>query len=320
MAHIYIYSPAGAVRDKAGFKRGVKRLTSQGHQIEIDKDALTSHERFAGDDATRLRAIARAACSGADLTLITRGGYGLTRLLPQINYKQIAKSIENGTHWMGYSDFTAFQAALFAKMGTATISGASLIADFGVDTSKGEVDDITEACFNDVLLGQNEGAGWVMPKRTQTDRALCKQYAMKPLSIKASSKNSAVLWGGNLSVLTSLIGTPYMPQVKGGVLWFEDTGETPFRIERMLTTWLHAGILAQQKAIVLGQFTESKLYPHDKGFSMATVTAWLRSQLKIPVLTRLPFGHVPTKVMLPFGKPVRLLCDGGDAMLLWDEL
>jgi muramoyltetrapeptide carboxypeptidase len=88
----------------------------------------------------------------------------------------------------------------------------------------------------------------------------------------------------------------------------------------MLTTWLHAGILAQQKAIVLGQFTESKLYPHDKGFSMATVTAWLRSQLKIPVLTGLPFGHVPTKVMLPFGKPVRLLCDGGDAMLLWDEL
>ena len=320
MAHIYIYSPAGAVRDKAGFKRGVKRLTSQGHQIEIDKDALTSHERFAGDDATRLQAIARAASSGADLTLITRGGYGLTRLLPQMNYKQIAKSIENGTHWMGYSDFTAFQAALFAKTGAATISGASLIADFGADTSKAEVDDITEACFDDVLLGQNEGAGWVMPKRTQADRALCEQYAAKPLSIKASSKNSAVLWGGNLSVLTSLVGTPYMPPIKGGVLWFEDTGESPFRIERMLTTWLHAGILAQQKAIVLGQFTESKLYPHDKGFGMATVTARLRSRLKIPVLTGLPFGHVPTKVMLPFGKPVRLLCDGGDAMLLWDEL
>jgi muramoyltetrapeptide carboxypeptidase len=315
MAHIYIYSPAGAVRDKAGFKRGVKRLTSQGHQVEIDKDALTSHERFAGDDATRLQAISRAASSGADLTLITRGGYGLTRILPQVNYKQIAKSTDSGTHWMGYSDFTAFQAALFAKTGTATVSGASLIADFGVNTSKGEVDDITEACFDDVLLGQNEGAGWMLPKRSLADRALCAQYALKPLSIKASS-----LWGGNLSVLTSLIGTPYMPQIKGGVLWFEDTGETPFRIERMLTTWLHAGILAQQKAIVLGQFTESKLYPHDKGFSMATVTAWLRSQLKIPVLTGLPFGHVPTKVMLPFGAPVRLLCDGGDAMLLWDEL
>ncbi len=207
MAHIYIYSPAGAVRDKAGFKRGIKRLESQGHQVEVDKDALASHERFAGDDATRLQAISRAASSGADLTLITRGGYGLTRILPQINYKQIAKSIASRTHWMGYSDFTAFQAALFAKMGVdagvATISGASLIADFGVDTSKGIVDDITEACFDDVLLGQNEGAGWALPKRTQADRALCAQYALKPLSIKDST-----LWGGNLSVLTSLSATP----------------------------------------------------------------------------------------------------------------
>ncbi len=318
MAHIYIYSPAGAVRDKAGFKRGVKRLESQGHQVEIDKDALTSHERFAGDDSVRLQAISRAASSGADLTLITRGGYGLTRILPQINYKPIAKSIASGTRWMGYSDFTAFQAALFVKTGATTISGASLVADFGVDTSKGaniEVDDITEACFDDVLLGQNEGVGWMLPKRSLADRALCEQYAAKPLSIKASS-----LWGGNLSVLTSLMGTPYMPQIKGGVLWFEDTGESPFRIERMLTTWHHAGILAQQKAIVLGQFTEGKLYPHDRGFNMASVVARLRNQLKIPVLTGLPFGHVPTKVMLPFGAPVRLLCDGSDAILLWDEL
>ena len=320
MAHLYIYSPAGAVRDKAGFKRGIKRLTSQGNQVEIDKDALTSFERFAGDDQTRLQAIARAASSGADLVLITRGGYGFTRILPQINYKQVAKSIESGTRWMGYSDFTAFQAALFAKTGASTISGASLIADFGVDTSKCEVDDITEACFDDVLLGQNEGAGWMLPKRSQADRALCEQYGLKPISIKASS-----LWGGNLSVLTSLIGTPYMPQIKAGVLWFEDTGESPFRIERMLTTWLHAGILTQQKAIVLGQFTDSKLYPHDRGFTMAGVVARLRLQLsmlklKIPVLTGLPFGHVPTKVMLPFGRSVRLLCDGSDAMLLWDEL
>jgi muramoyltetrapeptide carboxypeptidase len=320
MAHIYIYSPSGAVRDKAGFKRGVARLQSQGHEVEIDKDALTSFERFAGDDATRLQAITRAAASGADLTLISRGGYGITRLLSQLPFKQIAKSIERGTHWMGYSDFTAFQAALFVKTGAVSISGASLIADFGVDTTKSEVDDITEACFDDVVLGQNEGAGWMLPKRSLADRALCEHYAAKPLSIKASS-----MWGGNLSVLTSLIGTPYLPPVQGGVLWLEDTGESPFRIERMLTQWLHAGILQQQKAIVLGQFTESKLYPHDKGFNMHTVVARLRAQLfasklKTPVLTGLPFGHVPTKVMLPFGAPVRLLCDGADAMLLWDEL
>lgn len=310
MAHIYIYSPAGAVRDKAGFKRGIQCLQALGYAVEIDPDALSSSERFAGDDATRLKSMDRAAASKADLTLITRGGYGLTRLLPQINYKLIAQSVERGTRWMGYSDFSAFQAALFQVTGAPSVSGAALVPDFGQAP-----DEIMQACFEDVLAGQNEGAGWSIPKRSLADKAAVQSYRLKPLAIKGS-----ILWGGNLSVLSSLVGTPYLPSVTGGVLWFEDTGEPPYCIERMLTTWLHAGILAKQKALVLGQFTESKLYPHDRGFNLAAVVARLRSTLKIPVLTGMPFGHIPTKVMLPFGKPVRLLCDGADAMLLWDNL
>jgi muramoyltetrapeptide carboxypeptidase LdcA involved in peptidoglycan recycling len=78
--NIYIYSPSGAVRDKAAFKRGVARLKALGHTVEIDADALKSHMRFAGEDATRIAAIHRAAASEADVALITRGGYGLTRL------------------------------------------------------------------------------------------------------------------------------------------------------------------------------------------------------------------------------------------------
>ncbi len=79
--HIYIYSPSGAVRDKAAFKRGIARLKTLGHEVEVDQDALASHMRFAGDDETRLAAIHRAAASGADVALISRGGYGLTRIL-----------------------------------------------------------------------------------------------------------------------------------------------------------------------------------------------------------------------------------------------
>ena len=84
MSNIYIYSPASAVRDKAAFRRGVKRLKALGHEVEIDADALRAHMRFAGDDATRLAAIGRAAASGADVALISRGGYGLTRILPEL--------------------------------------------------------------------------------------------------------------------------------------------------------------------------------------------------------------------------------------------
>ena len=89
------------------------------------------------------------------------------------------------------------------------------------------------------------------------------------------------------------------------------------RVERMLTQWLNAGILARQKAVVLGQFTNYKLSPHDRGYTLQTVVERLRSQLKIPVLTGLPFGHVPTKVLLPFGAKVALAVEGRDAFVLW---
>ena len=108
MAHIYIFSPSSAVRDKSAFRRGVKRLQAQGHQVELDEAALASHMRFAGDDATRIAAISRAAASGADVALISRGGYGLTRILPALPYKQIAKAIDGGMQFVGLSDFTAF--------------------------------------------------------------------------------------------------------------------------------------------------------------------------------------------------------------------
>jgi muramoyltetrapeptide carboxypeptidase len=85
----------------------------------------------------------------------------------------------------------------------------------------------------------------------------------------------------------------------------------------MLTQLLHAGILAQQKAIVLGQFTQYNLTPHDQGFHMQSVVNWLRVHTKVPVLTDLPFGHVFTKVCLPVGQRVSLLVENRDALLLW---
>lgn len=128
---------------------------------------------------------------------------------------------------------------------------------------------------------------------------------------------TARLWGGNLTVLSSLVGTPYLPQVPGGILFIEDVNEHPYRIERMLTQLLHAGVLAQQKAVLLGQFTNYQLAPHDKGYKLQTVVDWLRSKITAPVLTNLPYGHVATKVMLPVGAQVELSVQGRDALLYW---
>jgi len=305
--HIYIYSPSSAVRDKAAFKRGIARLKALGHEVEVDVDALASHTRFAGDDDMRLAAIHRAAASGADVALISRGGYGLSRILPGIRYKAVAKAIAGGMRFVGVSDFTAFQMALLAKTGATSWAGPSLGADFGV---VGEPDDIMEACFDDLLTGHGEGTGWRMNK--EKPNATTGKPAVPNVYVK-----SATLWGGNLAVLASLVGTPYLPAIKGGVLFIEDVHEHPYRIERMLTQLLHAGVLAQQKAVVLGQFTNFKLAPHDKGYKLQSVVDWLRTQIKAPVLTNLPFGHVETKVLLPVGATVSLSVEERDALIYW---
>ena len=314
--HIYIYSPSSAVRDKASFKRGVKRLQTLGYEVEIDEAALSKYQRFAGDDVTRLAAIHRAAASGADIALISRGGYGLTRILPAINYKAVAKAIDKGTRFVGLSDFTAFQLAVLAKTGTVTWAGPALGEDFGTAALP---DDIMEACFDDLITGQGEGTGWQLPKMKPLDatdsiaRGPGKVFPDGDFSIK-----DAPLWGGNLAVLVSLIGTPYCPVIKGGILFIEDVGEHPYRVERMVTHLLHAGVLAQQKAIAFGQFSNYKLVPgYDSGFNMAGVVARLQSQVKARILTGLPFGHVATKVLLPVGASTTLAVEGRDAFLLW---
>lgn len=299
MSHIYVYSPSSAVRDRAAIRRGVARLRALGHEVEIDPNALTSHMRFAGDDATRLTAIHRAAASGADIALITRGGYGLTRLLPDIRYKAVAKAIDRGLRFVGLSDFTAFQNALMAQTGAVSWSGPALGEDFGVE---GEPDEIMLACFDDLVGGAGEGTGWRLPASEARERAF---------------KAQGPLWGGNLSVLVSLVGTPWLPQVEGGILFLEDVNEHPYRVERMLTQLLHAGILGRQKAILMGGFTNYKPVPHDKGYKLQTAVDWLRARVKAPVLTGLPFGHVATKVCLPVGQTVDLLVQGRDAMVLW---
>lgn len=295
--HIYIYSPAGAVRDKASFRRGLKRLQAQGHAVEVDEAALASHQRFAGDDATRLAALSRAARSGADVALISRGGYGITRLLPALKIKELRAAVERGTRFVGLSDFTALQCALLAATGSISWAGPALGEDFGCEDPP---DEIMQACFDDLLSGQGEGTGWHLPVSEAGDWAA-----------------RGTLWGGNLSLLAALTGTPYLPAVKGGILFIEDVNEHPYRVERNLTQLLHAGVLGQQKAIVFGQFSNYRLVPHDKGFKLASVVSWLRTQVKARVLTGLPFGHVRTKVLLPVGASCELVTQGREALLLW---
>jgi muramoyltetrapeptide carboxypeptidase len=249
------------VRDKAAFRRGVKRLQALGHEVEVDRDALAVHTRFAGDDATRIAAIARAAASGADVALISRGGYGLTRILPGIDS---AVARHRGRHgFVGISGSRLSSAA--GPKPRRHLGRPRAGPDFGMPVGRHHGSPLRR------LAPATARALAGMPKERRAAGA-------PEVPLPEFEVTSSTLWGGNLAVLCALVGTPYFPQVDGGILFVEDVNEHPYRVERMLTQLLHAGVLARQKALVLGQFSNYRLAPHDKGFKLQTVVDWLRSQ------------------------------------------
>jgi len=113
-------------------------------------------------------------------------------------------------------------------------------------------------------------------------------------------------WGGNLATLVALAGTPYLPDIRDGLLFLEDDAETPYRVDRMLFQLLHAGVLGRQRAILLGAFTSVPPDTADPGYTLDRVVAGLRARTGIPVFTGLPSGHIPGQNALPVGGRGRL--------------
>jgi muramoyltetrapeptide carboxypeptidase len=120
-------------------------------------------------------------------------------------------------------------------------------------------------------------------------------------------------------MITALIGTPFMPKIKKGILFIEDVGEHPYRIERMLLQLAQAGILSKQKALLLGGFTDYRLAEHDRGYDLQAAIRFIKQSVGIPVITGLPFGHTPMKATLPVGAKVGVATEDGLAHIVFDE-
>jgi muramoyltetrapeptide carboxypeptidase len=294
-----LFTPAGVLKQAAPLRRAAKRLSALGFEVTVDASALAKHQRFGGDDDTRLAALHRVADTAPSVALATRGGYGLTRLLDRIDWPLLARSVERGTRWVGHSDMTALQLGLLAHTGASSWAGPLALDHFGRTEEEGGVDDITEACFTEAMHGELEAVGF----RTAAGHD--------------GFEARGVLWGGNLTVLCSLLGTPHWPKVRGGILFLEDVNEHPYRVERMLLQLHQAGILGAQKAIVLGSFSGWRKSPLDRGYTLKTAIEHLRSVCKTPLFTGLPFGHQPTLVTLPVGRRVDMVVQGRDVLLAW---
>lgn len=295
MTQLTLFTPSGVVAQAAPVRLAARRLAGLGYAVALDESALARHQRFGGDDEVRLAAIHRVARDEPDIALATRGGYGLTRLLDRIDWKLVARSVERGTRWVGHSDITALQLGLLAHAKGVTWAGPMACYDFGGEA----VDEVTRDCFAEAMSGELEAVGF----RTEP--------GFDGLDVKG------VLWGGNLCMVNSLLGTPHWPRIKGGLLFLEDVNEHPYRVERSLLQLHQAGVLDAQKAILLGTFSDWKKSPLDRGYGLKTMVDTLRRVTRTPILTGLPFGHVPTKVTLPVGARVQLVVQARDVLMGW---
>jgi muramoyltetrapeptide carboxypeptidase len=277
---IAIAAPSGRALDHEAVTRGVQRLQQQGHLVHNYYDDDKKFQRFGGTDEWRLAQLDAAAADPAvQVVIALRGSYGMSRLLPAIDFQKMADS---GKLFVGYSDFTAFQMPLFKLTGRTSFGGPMICDDFTRD----EPVAYTMQQFWDCLRGP-----------THLVRGAVVEGGSDNPVVDASGK----LWGGNLAMIVSLLGTPYFHAPQDGICFIEDISEHPYRVERMLLQLFYAGALDGQKALVLGDFSGYKLSPIDNGYDFEAMLAYLRATLPIPVLTGLPFGHIKERATLPYG-------------------
>jgi muramoyltetrapeptide carboxypeptidase len=298
---LQIVSPSGVVAQPAALTRAAARLRALGFDVRLDCAARARAQRFAGDDEARLLSLHRVAAAAPSVAMASRGGYGLTRVLDALDWKALARSVERGTRWVGHSDFTALQLGLLAHTGAGSWAGPMACDDFGRSEEAGGVDEITRDCFAEALDGSLEAVGF----RTTV--------GFDGLAVRGR------LWGGNLSMVLSLLGTRHWPAeaARGGVLFLEDVNEHPYRIERGLLQLRQAGVLQAQKAVLLGAFSDWRPSPLDRGYTLKTALARAGDGLKTPLLTGLPFGHVHPKLTLPVGRRVQLVVQGREVLIGW---
>ena len=176
-----------------------------------------------------------------------------------------------------------------------------LVDDFGQQ----EVDETTSGCLREAFEGKLEVLGF--------------RYKACTLNMAALDERG-VLWGGNLSMVCGMIGSPWLTKApEAGILFLEDVGEHPYEIERMLLRLLYSGIIDAQKAVLLGSFNGYSLRSKDRGYTLQKVFRWIASQTKVPLLEGLPFGHQQGKVCLPHGMRLGLATEGRQAFLLLDQ-
>jgi muramoyltetrapeptide carboxypeptidase len=275
----------------------VRYLEGLGYRTTVGRNASRRLGYLAGTDEERAEDIhTMFADKRVRGIFCARGGYGTPRLLSRIDYYLIAK---NPKILVGYSDITALALAIWRKCRLVTYHGPMLAVDLAADANP-----VAEESLWRMLTS---------PDR-HTTLALADE---SPTRVKYSGSATGRLLGGNLSLLVSLLGTPYMPDLRRGILFLEEIGEDPYRVDRMLTHLGNAGILSRSSGVAMGQFTDC--VPRDPSVPSLTLEAIMVGTAEStgkPFMTGFPFGHEKRMVTVPVGIRATLNADEGVITLL----
>lgn len=283
-ATIALIAPASPASEEK-ISKALANLHTLGYRVLEGAALRARHGYLAGSDTARLADLHWAFSNPeVDAVWCVRGGYGCTRLLPSIDYDLIRK---HPKPFIGYSDVTALHIAIGQKTGLVTFHGPVAAADFPENTLR-HFRAVLTSPQPDYLLQSPDPADTALPDESYL-----------PFTI-AGGKARGQLTGGNISVLTALAGTEFQPTFRDKIVFLEDVGEQPYRIDRLLTQLLQATDLSRAAGIALGVFADCT--PKNTEFSLAlseTLTDRLGA-LGIPVVYGLPFGHVPHQATFPY--------------------
>ncbi|HEY1058698.1 MAG TPA: LD-carboxypeptidase [Limnobacter sp.] len=312
MNKVWVFSPSGAIIDAEAYERGLDALRLAGFDVGESPNARMRDLRFAGSDEQRLHAIVEAAQRpGSQLLMASRGGYGLTRLMHDIPWQTLAEQLSLHGHVLcGHSDITALQLGLMAHSAShlKLLHGPMVCFDFGgVDG----VHPTTLSHFKQAVEHGLVDISWTCERANPVAQG-------QQLSVHGP------VWGGNLAMLCSLLGTPWLPAIKGGILVLEDVNEPVYRIERMLLQLQQAGVLGQQKAVLVGQCSEPAPSTHDDGYALPDAIACVQAALdretqqaggqRVSILSDFPFGHTTPKACFFQGVEGQLTVDAHDGI------
>lgn len=289
---IGVVAPASYIRNKERAEKFFKDFEEKGYKIKPGKNIFSGHGYYAGTDKERLDDLHEMFNDPkVDVIFALGGGWGSGRLLPNIDFDLIRN---NPKVLLGYSDITALHLGIHAQTNLVTFHGPNGTSDWNEFSTKN---------FETVLIN-NKKAKWEGSLKDANDLEKGRFTITK-------GKTTGRLVGGNLTVMSSLVGSPYIPDMEGTILFLEDIGEDVYRIDRFLTHLKLAGILENVNGIVFGSCNDCEPERPEHSFSLKEMLELNLKPLKKPCFFGSPFGHLTDKYTFPLGVEVEMDAEKG---------